>query len=67
MPIFKDFDLLIKQGKITALVGYSGGGKSTIISLMLRFYDVTSGSIEFDGTDIQNLDLKHLRQHIALV
>lgn len=55
------------SGKTTALVGASGSGKTTIISLVPRFYDVTSGSIEIDGTDIRLLDLEDLRKHISLV
>ena len=65
--ILNDFNLKIEEGKTTALVGYSGGGKSTIISLMLRFYDITAGAILLDGVDIRNIDLKYLRTCIALV
>ncbi len=56
-----------KPGKVTALVGPSGGGKSTIINLIPRFYDVTSGGITIDGQNVQDLTLESLRQHIALV
>lgn len=50
-----------------ALVGNSGGGKSTVVSLLPRFYDVKSGSIEFDGIDIRKFDLDSLRQNISFV
>ena len=50
-----------------ALVGNSGGGKSTVVSLLPRFYDVKSGSIEFDGIDIRNFDLDSLRNNISFV
>ncbi|MCB1682519.1 MAG: ATP-binding cassette domain-containing protein [Alphaproteobacteria bacterium] len=56
-----------KQGRVTALVGPSGGGKSTIINLIPRFYDVSEGAICVDGKDIRDLTLESLRGHIALV
>lgn len=56
-----------RAGEVTALVGQSGGGKSTIINLIPRFYDVTGGSILIDGQDIRKLSLTDLRRHIALV
>lgn len=54
-------------GKTTALVGPSGGGKTTILSLLLRFYDPVEGRVSIDGTDIQDVTLASLRQSIALV
>ena len=57
----------IPRGKVTALVGPSGGGKSTIINLIPRFYDVTGGAVSIDGQNVQDLTLKSLRGHIALV
>ncbi|MDB5492258.1 MAG: transporter transrane region family protein [Micavibrio sp.] len=57
----------IPPGKVTALVGPSGGGKSTIMNLIPRFYDVTAGSVRIDGTDLRDLTLESLRSHIALV
>ncbi|XP_031256408.1 ABC transporter B family member 2-like [Pistacia vera] len=65
--IFKDFDLKVHAGKSMALVGQSGSGKSTVISLILRFYDPTAGKVMIDGIDIRKLNLKSLRKHIALV
>ncbi|MBK9584809.1 MAG: ABC transporter ATP-binding protein [Alphaproteobacteria bacterium] len=56
-----------KPGKVTALVGPSGGGKSTIINLIPRFYDVSGGCIRIDGTDSREVTLASLRRHIALV
>nr|CAD1820714.1 unnamed protein product [Ananas comosus var. bracteatus] len=66
-PILQGFSLLIPAGKIVALVGTSGCGKSTVISLVQRFYDPTSGDIFIDGHDIKGLDLKFLRRNIAVV
>ena len=56
-----------KPGKVTALVGPSGGGKSTIINLIPRFYDAHSGSVMIDGKDIREFSIDSLRHHIALV
>ncbi|CAN4128139.1 unnamed protein product [Withania somnifera] len=67
MVIFDKFSLDIPSGKIIALVGGSGSGKSTVISLIERFYEPLSGQILLDGTDIRHLDLKWLRQQIGLV
>ena len=66
-PILKDFDLTVKPGETIALVGTSGAGKSTILSLLNRFYDVTSGSIAIDGIDIRDVTLKSLRRQIGIV
>jgi ATP-binding cassette, subfamily B, bacterial len=66
-PILKDFDLKVQPGETIALVGASGAGKSTILSLLNRFYDVTSGSIEIDGIDIRDVTLKSLRRQIGIV
>ncbi|XP_073305508.1 ABC transporter B family member 2-like [Primulina huaijiensis] len=65
--IFKDFNLTVHAGKSMALVGQSGSGKSSVIALILRFYDPTSGKILIDGKDIKTLKLKSLRKHIGLV
>ncbi|RDX99582.1 ABC transporter B family member 10, partial [Mucuna pruriens] len=65
--IFKDFNLRVPAGKSIALVGQSGSGKSSVISLILRFYDPTSGRVLIDGKDITKLNLKSLRKHIGLV
>ena len=66
-PVLKNFSLHINKGETMALVGNSGGGKSTAVSLLPRFYDVKSGSIEFDGINIRNFDLDSLRNNISFV
>ncbi|KAL5721801.1 ABC-type xenobiotic transporter [Ranunculus cassubicifolius] len=65
--IFKGFSLRIEAGKSTALVGQSGSGKSTIISLIERFYDPLRGAVSIDGRDLRSYHLRSLRKHIALV
>ena len=66
-PVLKDINLSVKAGETIALVGNSGGGKSTIVSLIPRFYDVKSGAIKIDGTDIRDYTLKSLRANISVV
>ena len=66
-PILKDFSLDLKPGLKVALVGPSGSGKSTIASLLMRFYDVTQGSIRLDGIDIRDISLKELHENIGIV
>ncbi|WP_310423241.1 ABC transporter ATP-binding protein [Chamaesiphon sp. VAR_48_metabat_135_sub] len=66
-PILKSFDLNIKPGETIALVGASGAGKSTILSLLNRFHDVSSGSISIDDIDIRDVTLKSLRRQIGIV
>ncbi|KAJ8546291.1 hypothetical protein K7X08_018874 [Anisodus acutangulus] len=65
--IFKGFSIKIEAGKSTALVGQSGSGKSTILGLIERFYDPSSGVVKIDGRDIRSYHLRSLRKHIALV
>lgn len=65
--IFMDFDLRVRSGKSMALVGQSGSGKSSVLSLILRFYDPTAGKVMIDGIDIRKLKVKSLRKHIGLV
>lgn len=67
IPILKDFNLNIKKGETIALVGNSGGGKSTVASLLPRFYDIKSGSIKFDNIDVRDIQLEDLRNNIAMV
>ncbi|CAH8355978.1 unnamed protein product [Eruca vesicaria subsp. sativa] len=67
VTIFRDFDLTVPCGKSMALVGQSGSGKSSVLSLILRFYDPTSGIIMIDGQDIKKLKLNSLRRHVGLV
>ena len=66
-PVLRGIDLRIPAGKIVALVGMSGGGKSTIADLIPRLYDVTGGSITIDGVDIRDVTLHGLRTQIAVV
>ena len=66
-PVISDLSLTLEGGKTTALVGPSGGGKSTIMTLVQRFYDVTEGSISVDGTDIRDCTVSSLNASIALV
>lgn len=67
MPILQDFSLDIPAGKTVALVGVSGGGKTTICSLLPRFYDVDEGSITIDGQDIREVTQQSVREQIGLV
>jgi len=67
VPTLNGVNLTITPGETIALVGPSGGGKSTILSLLPRFYDVTAGRITANGHDLRDLTLSSLRDHIALV
>ncbi|MGI9104942.1 MAG: ABC transporter ATP-binding protein [Pyrinomonadaceae bacterium] len=66
-PVLRSVNLRIPAGQMVALVGASGGGKSTLSKLILRFHDPVSGAILWDGTDLRDASLKSLRQHIGLV
>ena len=66
-PILKNVSFEIKPGETVALLGPTGSGKSTIIHLLMRFYDVTSGRILIDGHDIRDVKLKSLRRYIGIV
>lgn len=66
-PILKYVSILAPKGKMTAVVGPTGSGKTTIMNLLNRFYDVDSGSIEFDGRDIRDYELDSLRSHVGIV
>lgn len=65
--ILKDVSIFAPKGKMTAVVGPTGSGKTTIMNLLNRFYDVDSGSIEFDGRDIRDYELDSLRSHVGIV
>ncbi len=65
--VLKNINLNIEKGETVALVGMSGGGKSTLVSLIPRFYDVTEGRILLDGTDIRSLKVRTLRDKIGMV
>jgi len=66
-PVLKNIDLTIAAGQMVALVGMSGVGKSTLVDLIPRFYDVKSGRITIDGVDIRNLTVRSLRAQIGIV
>ena len=65
--VLANLNLDVKKGETIAIVGNSGGGKSTLVNLLPRFYDVNEGSITIDGTDIREFGLKSLRDNIAMV
>ncbi|MCB1121448.1 MAG: ABC transporter ATP-binding protein/permease [Verrucomicrobiae bacterium] len=65
--IIDNLNLELPTGKVTALVGHTGAGKSTIANLLLRYYDVDKGSVEINGLDVRELDLNSLRQSIGIV
>ena len=66
-PVLKNINLDIKSGESIAVVGHTGAGKSTIASLLMRFYDISEGSIRLDGVDIRNYDMYDVRSQIGLV
>lgn len=66
-PVLKNINLEVKQGETIAFVGNSGGGKTTIVNLIPRFYDVKKGNITIDGLDIRDYTLESLRGNIAVV
>jgi len=65
--ILKDVSFIIEPGQTIAIVGHTGSGKTTLISLMMRFYEVTAGRILIDGIDLREHDLNALRRHFAVV
>lgn len=67
LPVIKDVSFTANKGETVAFIGSTGSGKSTLINLIPRFYDVTSGSIKIDGVDTRNYDLKALRQKIGFI
>jgi ATP-binding cassette subfamily B protein len=66
-PLFKNFTLAIPAGQRLGVVGYSGGGKTTLTRLLLRFADIQNGSIQIDGQDIRHITQDDLRRHISYV
>jgi ATP-binding cassette, subfamily B, putative efflux pump len=66
-PVLKNINLTVRNGETIAFVGMSGGGKSTLVSLLPRFYDVTAGKILLDGEDIQHFKVRSLRDQIGMV
>ena len=65
--VLRDINLTSNKNETIAIVGESGGGKTTLVNLILRFYDVTEGSISIDGIDVRDMTLDSLRRNIALV
>lgn len=66
-PLIKQFDLAVQRNKMIAIVGPTGAGKTTIINLLERFYEVDGGSIRLDGTDVRNHTRDQIRQHFGMV
>ncbi|HUT80238.1 MAG TPA: ABC transporter ATP-binding protein [Candidatus Bathyarchaeia archaeon] len=66
-PVLKNVNFVIKPAESIAIVGQTGAGKSTIASLIMRFYDISSGSIKIDSVDLRDYDIHYLRKHIGLV
>ena len=66
-PVLEHINLTVRKGEKVALVGNSGGGKTTIVNLIPRFYEITDGSIQIDGHDIRDVSLESLRGQIAVV
>ena len=67
VPVLKNISFSVKKGETLALVGNSGGGKSTIVNLIPRFYKIQSGQIKIDGINIENYTIKSLRNNISIV
>jgi ATP-binding cassette subfamily B protein len=67
VPVIKDMSLCARAGEMIALVGPTGAGKTTIINLLTRFYEINSGCITIDGVDIRNIDKAELRRQLGLV
>lgn len=65
--VLSDISFTAKPGKVTAIIGSTGSGKSTLVNLLPRFFDVTSGKILIDGVDVRNLTQHELREKIGFV
>ena len=66
-PVIRDFSLTVPSGKKVALVGSTGSGKTTVVNLLMRFYDADSGSIRIDGQEISGISRQELRKNVAIV
>jgi subfamily B ATP-binding cassette protein MsbA len=66
-PILRDISLRVCAGEVVAIVGSSGAGKTTLVNLLPRFYDVTSGSLRLDGVDVRGATLRSLREQMSIV
>ena len=65
--VLRDVNFLIEPGETVAFVGATGAGKTTIISLLMRFYDIQEGAIRIDGVDIKEMDIADLRRRFGVV
>jgi ATP-binding cassette, subfamily B, multidrug efflux pump len=65
--VLRDVSFVIEPGETVAIVGHTGAGKTTIISLLMRFYDVQKGAIKIDGVDVKEMDLNDLRRRFGVV
>jgi ATP-binding cassette subfamily B protein len=66
-PVLRDIDLTVAPGRTVAIVGATGSGKTTLVSLLPRLYDVTSGAVLVDGADVRDVELRSLRSEVGLV
>ena len=66
-PVIRDFDLMVPSGKKVALVGATGSGKTTVVNLLMRYYDLDSGEIHIDGQNIADVSRSSLRRNVAIV
>ena len=66
-PIIQNFSLNVNKGDLIAIVGPTGAGKTTIVNLLMRFYEIQGGSIKIDGIDIRDVSRKNLRSHLGMV
>jgi ABC-type multidrug transport system fused ATPase/permease subunit len=66
-PVLKDIDLELEPGRTVALIGHTGSGKTTLVSLIPRFYDATAGRVTVDGTDVRDVKIASLRREIGIV
>lgn len=67
VPVIKDLSLVVEPGQMVAIIGPTGAGKTTLVNLLMRFYEVDSGSITIDGIDIRDLSRDELRSHMGMV
>ncbi len=66
-PVLRDLTFTIEPGELIGIVGQSGAGKTTLVNLICRFYDVTSGAIRIDGVDVRDLSMEEIRKQIGIV
>ncbi len=66
-PLIRDFNLTVNKGDLVAIVGPTGAGKTTIVNLLMRFYEIQGGAIKIDGIDIRDVTRKELRSHLGMV